>query len=508
LNHRVAALGVALAGLGIAMTMARGRGSEFVPTLSEGAFVLNVKRLAGVDIGEVIRRNTLMERSVLAKFPNEVAHIWSRCGVAEVATDPMGVEETDMFISLTPRERWAVLDKDGKRIETQLELLKLIKDELDDQPGQVIGYSQPIQQRTDEMASGSKANIAIKVFGDDFKELTRISAEIERILKEVSPEAEVSMEQLSGAPVLEIELNLAQMSKYNLPARTVLDYVESLGSKMAGDVITGNYRFPLIIRLSERWRDKVEIEKIPIPTPTGEIVPLGRLTNIRQREGPAAISREWSRRRTVIQCNVKDDDIVGFVSQARKRIAREVRMPAGGRYRVEFGGAYEYFESAMNRLKIVVPLALAAIFALLYLTFNNFRDSLRVYTGVPFAIVGGVIAMEIRNMPFSVSAAVGFIALFGVSVLNSMLLVTFVKQKRESGMELNNALYEAVKVRLRPVLMTALVASLGFLPMALSTGMGAEVQRPLATVVIGGVISSTIMTLLVLPAAYRLFGSN
>jgi heavy metal efflux system protein len=502
LRFRVATLGLALAALGAAVLMARGRGGEFVPQLSEGAFALNIKRLAGVDISEVVRRNTLMERTLLEKFPDEIDHVWSRCGVAEVATDPMGVEETDCFITLKPRSQW-------KKATTQTELRALIKDELDDLPGQVMAYSQPIQQRVNEMSSGGKADIDIKVFGDDFKELARISREIKRILEEVSnKKADVSFEQTLGAPTLEIELNLPEMAKHNLTARTVLNYVEALGGKPAGDVITPLYRFPLVIRMTEKWRDKAYVAGIPIPTASGARVTLGEVTNIRQVDGPASISREWSKRRTLIQCNIESDDITGFVDEARRRVDKEVSLPKTGGYRVVWSGSYEYLETTIDRLWIVVPTALVLIFGLLFMTFNNFRDSLRACTGVPFAIVGGVAALQFRHMPFSVSAAVGFIALSGVSVLNSLVLVTFVKQMLERGMPLKQALREGVSVRLRPVLMTALVASLGFLPMALSTGMGAEVQRPLATVVIGGVISSTIMTLLVLPAMYRLFGKR
>jgi cobalt-zinc-cadmium resistance protein CzcA len=508
LAFRAATIGLALAGLAVALFMARGRGGEFIPVLSEGAITMNIKRLAGVDVQEVVRRNTLMEQGLLKKFPDEIEHVWSRCGVAEVATDPMGVEETDTFIALRPRSQWTVKDEKGQKVETQRDLMRLIRAEVDGQPGQVMAISQPIEQRVNEMTSGVKGDVAIKVFGDDFEELSRISSEIERVLKSINPRAEVTVEQLIGAPTLEIELNLAEMAKLNLTARTVLDYVEALGSKPAGDVLTEQFRFPLIIRLSERWRDKAQVAAIPLPLPGGGVVPLGRVTTIRQREGPATISREWGRRRTVVQCNIEDADIAGFVAEARKRIDREVRLPQDGRYRVEFGGTYEHLESANRRLMIVIPVALLLIFGLLYMTFHNFRDVFRVYTGVPFAVIGGVVALQLRDMPFSVPAAVGFIALLGVSVLNSLLLVTFIRQMRDAGMPLKRALTEAVRVRMRPVLMTALVASLGFLPMALSTGMGAEVQRPLATVVIGGVVSSTVMTLLVLPAVYRLFGRD
>jgi cobalt-zinc-cadmium resistance protein CzcA len=489
---------LALTGLVCAVFLVLGRGQQFMPELSEGAMVLNVKRLIGVDIDEVIRRNSEMEKLILEKFPTEVEHVWSRCGVAEVATDPMGIEETDMFITLKPRQRWRA------EFETQEHLKQALKKELDGLPGQSIQYEQPIAQRVNEMTSGVKSKVAVKVYGDDFEELTRISQQIKTVIEQVNPTARVSPEQLIGAPVLEIEPNLEAMAHYNLPARTVLDYVEAIGSKPAGDVLEGAIRFPLIIRLSERWRSKEEVGNILIPTPRGEVLPLARVTRIRQVEGPALISHEWGQRRTVMPCEVDTDDVAGFVAEARRRVNSQVNLPATGRYRIEWSGNYEYWDEAMARLWIFVPMALLGIFMLLYLTFHNIADAIRIYTGIPFALIGGVAALALRDMPLSVSAAVGFIAVSGVSVLNGLLLVTFIRHRLEHGSPMDEAVCHAVRARLRPVLMTALVASLGFVPMALSTGMGAEVQRPLATVVIGGVISSTMMTLLVLPVVYHL----
>ncbi len=369
---------------------------------------------------------------MLREFPNEIEHIWCRCGTAEVATDPMGIEETDCFIALKPRSQW-------KKATSQQELKELIKAEVDDLPGQNTKCSQPIEQRVNEMTSGVKGDIAIKLYGKDFDELTRLSHDIERVLKSIRPgaKAEVSVEQLIGAPTLEIELNLKEMARYKLSARTVFDYVEALGSKPAGDILKQQYRFPLIIRLTEKWREKSEIAKIPIATPDGGVVTLGEVTTIRQREGPAVVSREWGQRRTVIECNIDDPDIAGFVAEAQQRIAKEVNMPKEGGYRLEWGGTYEHLHTTTLRLAIVIPIAVLLIFILLYFTFWNFRDVCRVFLGVPFAVVGGIIALQLRDLPFSVSAAVGFIALSGVSVLNSMLLVTFIKQTLEKGVPLN-----------------------------------------------------------------------
>jgi len=515
LRYRWAVLAVALAGVLVAVMLLNGHEAQFVPRLSEGAVVMNVRRLAGTDIAEVNRMNTLMEKHLVKEFPNEIEHVWSRCGVAEVATDPMGIEETDMFVALKPRARWTRTMHDDskpeaewKKIETQGELMAEIRKELSQFPGQTMAYSQPIEQRVNELIAGAKGEVAVKVFGDDFDKLQEIVEQIEAILKDVSrnnPEkAEVATEQLSGQPVLEIERRLPELARYNLPADAVLDYVRANGGIPVGEVIEGERRFPLMVRLSEDFtKNPRSFARILIPAPGGELLPLDRLASVRMVEKPATISREWYRRRTVISCNPGTEDVAGFVAEARRRVEAEVKLPPG--YRVEWGGSFENLQRFKQRMAIVVPLALACILVLLYITFHSVLDAARVFLGVPFAVVGGVAALVLRDLPFSVSAGVGFIALSGVSVLNSLLLVTFIRQLRAQGVPLRAAVYEAVRGRVRPVLMTALVASFGFVPMALSTGMGAEVQRPLATVVIGGVISSTILTLLVLPAIYVLF---
>jgi cobalt-zinc-cadmium resistance protein CzcA len=511
LRFRWAVLGAALAAVLAAAMLLHGHEAQFVPRLSEGAFALNVKRLAGTSIDEVNRMNTRMERHLLKEFPDEIEHVWSRCGVAEVATDPMGVEETDMFIALKPRGQWTRrIKEDGKppgewkRVATQAELMAEMRKELDDIPGQVMAYYQPIEQRVNEMIAGTKGGVAVKVYGDDFDTLAGIVGRIEAILKEVDPAADVSPEQLTGQPVLEVEPRLAELARYNLPAKAVLDYVEANAGIPVGEVLEGQRRFPLVVRLAGEYATGPRaLGRVLIPTPGGEFLPLDRLADVRMSERPAVVSREWGRRRTVIACEPRTDDVAGFVAEARRRVAAEVKLPPG--YRVEWSGSFENLERFQRRMAVVVPLALASIFVLLYLSFHSLADAARVFLGVPFAVVGGVAALVARDIPFSVSAGVGFIALSGVSVLNSLLLVTFIRQLRERGVPLRPAVREATRARVRPVLMTALVASLGFVPMAVSTGMGAEVQRPLATVVIGGVISSTLLTLLVLPAVYVLF---
>ncbi len=499
LRFGVAVLLLAGASLGLGALLSAGLGAEAVPQLSEGSFVVGILRLPGTDLDESLRYNTVMEKMLLAKFPDEIERIWSRCGTAEVATDPMGPEETDMFITLKPREQWT-------KAATQAELADQIRELFQDLPGQHITITQPIEQRMDEMISGVKAQIALKLFGDDFNILKETADKLANVLRKVPGSADVAVEQITGLPVLQIQVKQDELARYNVPARAVLDVIESIGGKPLGEVVEGQLRFPLVVRLPEYRRSSPEaVGALMLLTPSGEHVPLARLAELRVVEGQAKISREWNQRRITVQCNVAGRDLGSFVAEAQQRIAAEVPLPRG-RYRLEWAGEFENMQRAKKRLMIVVPLALGLIFALLYMTYNRLTDVLLVFTGVPFASVGGVLALWARGLPFSISAGIGFIALSGVSVLNSMVLVTFIRQLRERGHSLDQAIEEAALTRLRPVLMTALVASLGFVPMALSTGVGAEVQRPLATVVIGGVLSSTLLTLLVLPVLYHFFG--
>jgi cobalt-zinc-cadmium resistance protein CzcA len=501
MRYKLAVVGFAVGVLVLAFgVIAPNLGSEFVPKLSEGAIVVNVVRLAGTDLEESVRYNTRMEKVVLAAFPDEVNHVWSRIGTAEVATDPMGVELTDFFITLKPRDRW-------KKAHTQEELTELIEKQLRDLPGQKLSFSQPIALRIDEMVSGVRAEVAVKIFGDDFDVLTAKAHEVEEVLRGIDGVADLNTEQVTGQPVLEVQVKQEEIARYGVPAQAVLDLVESVGSKPLGEVVEGQYRFPLTVRLPESMRASPEsVGALLIATPSGERLPLSRLADVRVAEGPSTITREWGQRRITVTCNVRGRDLGGFVSEARRKVADKLTLPPG-RYHVEWGGQFENLERARTRLLIVVPLALALIFGLLYLTYNNVVDALRVFTGVPFAWVGGIFALWVRDMPFSISAGVGFIALSGVAVLDDMILVSYVRHLREKGLPLDEAVGQAALTRLRPVLMTTLVASLGFVPMAFSTGVGAEVQRPLATVVIGGVISAMVMSLLVLRVLYVLFKS-
>ncbi|MGE3805332.1 MAG: efflux RND transporter permease subunit [Gemmataceae bacterium] len=501
MEHKWVVLGFAAGVLVVAFGMiAPNLGAEFVPRLSEGALAINIVRLAGTDMDESIRLNTQMEKAILAKFPDEVRQVWSRIGAAEIATDPMGIELTDMFISLKPRAQWT-------RAHTQDELVKLIDKEIRDLPGQKLSFSQPIELRINEMISGVRSDVAVKVFGDDFTVLQETAGQIEGILRDIPGSADVNVEQLTGQPVLRIKMRQAELARYGIPAKVVLDIVESLGTKPVGEVFEDQLRFPLTIRLPESHRaDKEKIEAIRVLTAAGEQIPLSRVADIEFVEGQSTINREWYQRRIVISCNVRGRDMVGFVEEARRQVTEKVQLPAG-RYHIEYGGQFEHYETARKRLFIVVPVAIVLIFTLLFLTYRNVVDSMRVFTGVPLGWVGGIFALWLRGMPLSISAIIGFIAMSGVAVLDDMILVSYIRQLRRKGLRRDEAVRVAAVTRLRPVLMTTLVAALGFLPMALSTGMGAEVQRPLATVVIGGVISAMLMSLLVIRVLYLLFDS-
>ena len=501
MHHKTFVIGLALLLLVTVFGLiAPNLGSEFVPRLSEGAITINVVRLAGTTLEETIRYNTRMEQVLLEKFPDEIAQAWSRVGTAEVATDPMGTELTDLFLTLHLREDW-------KRATTQEELVTLVQEELRDLPGPRLAMSQPIEMRMNEMISGVRSDVAAILYGDDLDMMVEKAVEIERVLNTVPGAEDVKVEQVSGQPLLQIRINQDQIARYGVPASTIMNLVRALGTHNVGEVYEGQLRFPLIIRLPEKARaDPEAISQILVGTPSGERIPLSRLASIEKVTGPNTIKRDWYQRRITIESNVRGRDLGSFVAEAQRVVAAKVQLPPG-RYRVEWGGQFENLQRARTRLMIVVPIALLMILSLLYMTYRNWIDSLRVFTGVPFAWIGGILALWIRDMPFSISAAVGFIALSGVAVLDDMLLVSTIRQLRRRGRSLDEAVEEAAMTRLRPILMTTLVASLGFVPMAFSTGMGAEVQRPLATVVIGGVCSAMVMSLLVLRVLYVVFNA-
>lgn len=495
-HARVTLAAAALLIVGAALAATR-LGSEFVPRLSEGTLVINTVRLAEVSLSESIRYGSQIERVLLSRFPDEVRRVWTRTGTAEVATDPMGVELSDVFITLKPRAQW-------KRAATQEELVNEMKAELADLPGMRMAFLQPIEMRVNEMIAGVRSDVGIKLFGDDLDVLKAKAREMETLVRAIPGAADVTVEQVTGQPVLEITVDRAAVSRYGIPARSVLDVVEAVGTRIVGEVREGERRFDLAVRLSEEYREEpTKLATIPVAAPGGERVPLGRLTTMKERSGPTTIQREWGKRRLVVQANVRERDLGGFVAEVRRTLDEKLELPAG--YYLRYGGQFEHLERAQTRLLIVVPVALALIFLLLYLTYQRVLDAVRIFAGVPFALVGGVLALLLRGLPFSISAAVGFIALSGVSVLGDMVLVSRIRALLEQGQALGEAIRQAAVSRLRPVVMTAAVAAIGFVPMALNTGVGAEVQRPLATVVIGGVLSSTLLTLVVLPVLYSVF---
>ncbi|MCP5517676.1 MAG: efflux RND transporter permease subunit [Verrucomicrobiales bacterium] len=488
-------LAVVLLGLGGAA--AARLGAEFLPKLNEGSIVINVIRLAGVSIDESVAMNTRIEQRLLAGFPDEVARVWSRIGTAEVANDPMGTELTDIFIMLKRRGEWT-------RARRQHELAAKIKEALADLPGINMIYTQPIELRMNEMVAGIRSDLGIKIFADEFATLTRIGREIGAVIGGIRGAGDVSVEQITGQPVVQVTVDPEATARFGVPTRNVLNVVEALGGRRVGEIREGLRRFPLTAWLPDAQRTDVEmLAQTLIPTREGPLLPLGQLAEIRELEGPATIQREWGRRRLTVQANVRERDVAGFVAEARARIAAAVDLPEG--CTLEWGGQFENLERANRRLIFVSLLTLGLVLLILHASLGRLREVLLVATGIPFGLVGGVLALWLRGMPFTVSAAIGFIALSGVAILNGLVLVTFIGQRRAAGLTVADAVREACGARLRPVLMTACVAAAGFVPMAVNLGVGAEVQRPLATVVIGGLITNTLLTLLLLPVLYRLF---
>ncbi|HQH03616.1 MAG TPA: CusA/CzcA family heavy metal efflux RND transporter [Verrucomicrobiota bacterium] len=485
---------VLLAGAGV---LAARMGGEFLPRLGEGAIVGTSVRVAGVSVEEAAALNDRLEKLLLAGFPDEIANIWTRLGSADVATDPMGVELSDFFLALKPRAQWT-------KARTQAGLVEEMQKVFARVPGLRVAISQPIEMRMNELVAGIRSDIGIKIYGDDLEILRGLSDEVQRVLADIPGRGEVTGEQLVGQPVLQVRVDPRATERFGVPARNVLNVVEAVGSRKVGEIREGQRRFPLVVRLPDRQRtDPEALANTHIPTATGSVLPLKQLAQVVETEGPATINREWGRRRITVQCNVRGRDVGSFVAEAQDQIARRVKLPEG--YQIEWGGQFENMQRANARLRFVVPLALALILALLYFSLGSMRDVLIVATGIPLGAIGGVAALWVRGMPFTVSAAIGFIALSGVAILNGLVLVTFIRQRLDAGRPLANAVREGCLVRLRPVLMTALVAAVGFIPMAVNVGIGGEVQRPLATVVIGGALSNTLLTLIVLPVLYCWF---
>ncbi len=512
LRHRAPVVaGTALLVIGCALLATR-LGSEFVPSLDEGDITLQPLRIPGTGLEQSVAMQKTLEQR-MRQFP-EVANVFSKIGTAEVATDPMPPSMADTFLMLKPREQWP----DPRK--PKAELIEELETAAREIPGSNYEFTQPIQMRTNELISGVRSDVAVKVYGDDLGQLARLAARVERVMRGVPGAEDVKAEQVTGLPLLTVTPDPAALARYGLNPGDVQDTVATaIGGETAGQLFEGDRRFDLVVRLPEALRqDPAVLADLPIPLPQGvesdessreaswrsggpRTVPLREVAEVQIQRGPNQINRENGKRRVVITANVRERDLGGFVADLRTRIGRDVKLPEG--YWIDYGGTFEQLISASQRLAVVVPVTLALIFALLFMAFGSAKDAAIVFSGVPLALTGGVIALALRGIPLSISAGVGFIALSGVAVLNGLVMIAFIRRLREQGHPLENAVRDGALGRLRPVLMTALVASLGFLPMALNVGAGSEVQRPLATVVIGGILSSTALTLLVLPVLYR-----
>ncbi|MFA0812145.1 efflux RND transporter permease subunit [Microbulbifer epialgicus] len=475
-------------------------GSEFIPQLNEGDIALHALRIPGTGLEQSVEMQRLLEQRI-KEFP-QVDKVFAKIGTPEVATDPMPPNVADNFVILKPREQWP-----NPKLP-QEQLVAEIEEAVRQLPGNNYEFTQPIQMRFNELISGVRADLGIKVFGDDLDQLVASSNEILGVLNGIEGAADARVEQVEGLPVLSVVPRRIALARYGIDLQTLQDLISTaIGGEEAGLIYEGDRRFQLVVRLPEELRrDYENLGDLPVPlpagSPLGSYVPLSEVASLELAPAPNQISRENGKRRVVVTANVRDRDLGSFVEEARARIDQQVSLPAG--YWLVYGGTFEQLESASTRLSIVVPLTLLVILGLLVMAFGSFKDALIIFTGVPLALTGGVLALWLRGMPLSISAGVGFIALSGVAVLNGLVMLSFIRQLRMRGGELFASIIDGAMIRLRPVLMTALVASLGFVPMALNVGTGAEVQRPLATVVIGGIISSTLLTLFVLPLLYRI----
>lgn len=498
MNNRQQAIAIATGLVVISASLFPLLGSEFIPRLDEGALAVQAQKLPSVSLSQAVKTTTEVEK-VLRQFP-EVTAVVSKTGRAEVANDPMGVETSDIYVELKPHSEWTTA-------HTREELVEKMSKALEEKvPTAASSFSQPIELRVSELISGVKSDIAVKIFGEDLDILNKKANEIARLVSKVPGAVDVKVEQVSGLPQLQIKPNRAVIARYGINIEEINTLVESLvAGKLAGQVYEGEQRFDLVVRLGqESSKDLEAIKSLLVTAPNGAKIPLSQLANISLVESPLQISREATHRRIVVELNVRGTDIGSFVKQAQPLVEQNLTLPSG--YYLTWGGQFENLQRATQRLLLVVPLAMFLIFVLLFTTFGSARQALLIYTGIPFAAVGGVLALALRGLPFSISAGVGFIALFGVAVLNGLVMMSAINRLKEQGLSTEEAVRQGAETRLRPVLMTALVASLGFIPMAIATSAGAEVQRPLATVVIGGLITSTLLTLLILPTLCNWFG--
>lgn len=504
MGHRAATFALAAAILLGSAVLASRMGSEFIPSLSEGDFAQQALRVPGTSLTQSVDLQQRLEKTLLAQVP-EIERVFARTGTAEIASDPMPPNISDSYVMLKPKAQWP---DPGKSREALIADIQRASARV---PGSAYELSQPIQLRFNELISGVRSDVAVKVFGDDMTVLNKTANDIAAALQGLSGASEVKVEQTSGLPVLTINIDRDKAARFGLNVGDVQDTIAvAVGGRQAGTLYQGDRRFDMVVRLSDQLRTDIDglsrlLIPIPASTSTGNgqigFIALSEVASLDLVLGPNQVSRENGKRLVIVSANVRGRDIGSFVEEATALIAGKVKVPAG--YWTTWGGQFEQLQEASQRLQVVVPVALLLVFGLLFMMFNNLKDGLLVFTGIPFALTGGIMALWLRDIPLSISAGVGFIALSGVAVLNGLVMIAFIRNLREEGRTLSTAIHEGALTRLRPVLMTALVASLGFIPMALATGTGAEVQRPLATVVIGGILSSTILTLLVLPALYQ-----
>ncbi len=504
LHHRRAVATGAVFAFIAALALFFRLGQEFIPTLDEKNLAIQAARVPSTSLTQASSMQSAVERTLVTQ--PEVVQVFSKTGTAEMATDPMPPNLTDTFVMLKPHEEWP------NPWLTKNALIERLAKALSTLPGNLFEFTQPIQLRFNELIAGVRGDVAVKIYGDDFAVMETLAQRTAELLGTIQGATDIKVEQTKGLPVISIVIDRSAIARFGLSMADVQEVLAiAVGGRATGDVFEGDRRFQLLVRLPEHLRGQVaELKRLPIPLPpaanpspdgAGSYLPLSEIARIEIAEGPNQVSRENGKRRVVVQANVRGRDLGSFIAAAQATISRDVQLPPG--YTVQWGGQFENMVKAKERLSVVVPVCFFLIFALLFSAFNSVAQSLLIFSGVPFALIGGILALWLRAMPFSISAAVGFIALSGVAVLNGLVMVSFINHLRTSGLGLDEAIRQGAATRLRPVLMTALIASLGFVPMALATGTGAEVQKPLATVVIGGLISSTLLTLLVLPALYR-----
>jgi cobalt-zinc-cadmium resistance protein CzcA len=484
----------ALAGLALTVPVAGGLGADFVPRIDEGDIVVAIRRIPSIGFAEARRLDLATER-VLARFPEVVTSL-AMTGRAEVATDPVGMDNTDILVHLRPRREWTSahdLDALGELMKTAIER---------EVPSTYVSISQPIEDRTNELISGSRADVAIHLFGEDLNVLTDLGNRVGQLMRGTPGAGDVRVERALGLPMMQVRVDRQRLARHGIAADDVLAAVEATRQgRRVGVMFDGHRRFDLRVLLPPIGRGAESIEGLPVGDPEGGLVPLGQVADVTEEDGPAQISREGMARRLRVEVNIRGRDLVGFVADARARVEREVTLPPG--YRVEWSGQFENFARARDRLAVVVPVSLGLILGMLYLMFGNIRYSLAVFSGVPFALIGGIVALSLRGMSFSLPAAIGFIALCGIAVLNGVVMASEIRRRADEGAPPDRALIDGAVTVLQPLLLTAAVAALGFAPMAISTSAGSEVQRPLATVVIGGLVSSTLLGIFLLPALLR-----